>query len=149
KSFQQTDQELSLYTKYFVEGIETGAAEKKEQGKIYAVELHEYAKAKVQEAKPKQQPAIIIDREGYNIILSQVLINDPELVSPEEKSEILSKSPSSKMTVKDYFNRALDQERKGDYQGVIADYERAIELQPDYANAYNNRGNVYKNLKDA
>ena len=276
KSFQQTGQELSLYTKYFVEGIETGAAGNKEQGKIYAFELHEYAKAKVQEVKPKQQPAIIIDREGYKIILSQAPINDPELefrrrvekyaakgsisnirrrtlevlrkelgitedkseviinevlapyrqhlqniefyrqvftetveqhyplttetlselldlqdvlgleeqdvaaikaeilaakdaesqqlnnpqdlpknritnpelVSPAEKPNFLSKlfSPLFQMSASDYFNRAWDKQNKGDYQGAIADYEQAIKLQPDYTNAYNNRGIAYRKL---
>ena len=78
-SFQQEDEELSLYTQFIVEGIETGAADKDEDGKIHAYELHEYAKAKVQEVKPKQKPGIIIDREGFNIFLSQAPVNDPEL----------------------------------------------------------------------
>ena len=78
-SFQQEGEELSLYTKYFVEGIETGAADRDEDGKIYARELHDYAKAKVQEEKPKQKPGIIIDREGFNILLSQAPVDDPEL----------------------------------------------------------------------
>ncbi|MDJ0536135.1 MAG: tetratricopeptide repeat protein [Xenococcaceae cyanobacterium MO_207.B15] len=78
-SFQQEGKNLSLYTQYLVEGIETGAAGKKEQGKIYAFELHDYAKAKVQEVKPKQQPGIIIDKEGFNILLSQAPVGDPEL----------------------------------------------------------------------
>ena len=29
---------------------------------------------------------------------------------------------------------------QGDYSGAIADYDRAIELNPDYVEAYNNRG---------
>ena len=78
-SFQQEDEELSLYTRYIIEGIETGAADKDEDGKIHAYELHEYAKAKVQEVKPKQKPGIIIDREGFNILLSQAQVDDPEL----------------------------------------------------------------------
>ncbi len=78
-SFQQEGEALSLYTKYFVEGIETGAADQEGNGKIYAHELHNYAKNKVREQKPKQQPGIIIDREGFNILLSQAPINDPEL----------------------------------------------------------------------
>lgn len=78
-SFQQEGEELSLYTKYFVEGIETGAADQESNGKIYAHELHDYATNKIQEQKPKQQPGIIIDREGFNILLSQAPINDPEL----------------------------------------------------------------------
>ena len=79
KSFQQEDGEFSLYTQYILEGIETGAADKDSDGKIYAQELHEYAKAKVQEVKPKQKPEIINDKEGFNILISQAPINDPEL----------------------------------------------------------------------
>ncbi len=78
-SFQQEDAELSLYTQYLLEGIETGAADQDEDGKIHAHELHQYAKAKVKEMKPKQEPGIIIDREGFNILLSQAPVNDPEL----------------------------------------------------------------------
>ena len=234
KSFQQTGEELSLYTKYFVEGIETGAARKKEQGKIYASELHKYAKAKVQEAKPKQQPKIITDGEGYDILLSQAPINDPELdfrqlvekyaargvISvpgkhilevrrqklgiTEEKSQAiinevlapyrqhsdnkkryrqaftetvkqhypLTAEISSELQdfqdvlglenkdvaaikkeiivtkAKDYFNRAVDKQNKGDYQEAIADYDRAIKLKPEYADVYYNRGNAYKNIEE-
>lgn len=78
-SFQQEGAELSLYTQYLVEGIETGAADSDADGKIHARELHDYAKAKVQEVKPKMQPEIILDREGFNILLSQAPVNDPEL----------------------------------------------------------------------
>ena len=78
-SFQQEEEELSLYTQYFLEGIETGAADEDEDGKIHAHELHQYAKTKVKEIKPKQEPGILIDREGFNILLSQTPVNDPEL----------------------------------------------------------------------
>ena len=78
-SFQHQDGELSLYTQYLLEGIETGAADQDEDGKIHAHELHQYAKARVKEVKPKQEPGIIIDREGFNILLSQAPVNDPEL----------------------------------------------------------------------
>ncbi|MGV2433944.1 MAG UNVERIFIED_CONTAM: tetratricopeptide repeat protein [Anaerolineae bacterium] len=32
------------------------------------------------------------------------------------------------------------------YQRAIEDYDRAIQLKPDYADAYNNRGNAYRRL---
>ena len=37
---------------------------------------------------------------------------------------------------------------EGDYRGAIADYSRAIELNPDYANAYYNRGIAKSKLGD-
>lgn len=69
-SFQQEEATLSLYTQYLVEGIETGAADEDRNGIIYVRELHRYAKAKVQQVKPKMKPDIILDREGYNIRLA-------------------------------------------------------------------------------
>ena len=36
----------------------------------------------------------------------------------------------------------------GDWQGAIADYTKAIEINPYDADAYNNRGNARKNLGD-
>ena len=83
-SFQQEDAELSLYTQYWVEGIETGAADIDGDGRIHARELHEYAKGKVREARPKQKPEIISDKEGYNILLSLAPVNDPELLYRQE-----------------------------------------------------------------
>jgi len=39
-----------------------------------------------------------------------------------------------------YFDRALAWGEKGDYGKTIADYTKAIEINPRYAEAYNNRG---------
>ncbi|WP_153038554.1 caspase, EACC1-associated type [Nodularia spumigena] len=69
-SFEQEGSTLSLYTQYLVEGIETGAADKDGDGNIYVQELHAYAKEKVQAVKPKMTPDIILDKEGFNIIIA-------------------------------------------------------------------------------
>ena len=69
-SFAQEGATLSLYTQYLVEGIETGAADSDGDGNIHVQELHTYAKAKVQAVKPKMTPDIILDKEGYNILLA-------------------------------------------------------------------------------
>ncbi|MDB9343956.1 GUN4 domain-containing protein [Nodularia spumigena CS-586/05] len=69
-SFEQEGSTLSLYTQYLVEGIESGAADKDNSGTIFIHELHAYAKEKVQAVKPKMTPDIILDKEGFNIIIA-------------------------------------------------------------------------------
>ena len=44
-----------------------------------------------------------------------------------------------------YFNRGLAYDNQGRYDQAIANYSRAIELNPDYVSAYYNRGNAYDN----
>jgi formylglycine-generating enzyme required for sulfatase activity len=69
-SFAQEGATLSLYTQYLVEGIETGAADTDNDGNIHVQELHAYAKLRVQAVKPNMTPDIILDKEGYNILLA-------------------------------------------------------------------------------
>ena len=42
-------------------------------------------------------------------------------------------------TAEEYFSSALDKAKANDYYGAIADYTKAIELNPKDASAYNNR----------
>ena len=47
-----------------------------------------------------------------------------------------------------YNNRGAAKDDLGNYQGAIADYNKAIEINPQYAGAYYNRGNTKYELKD-
>ena len=38
------------------------------------------------------------------------------------------------------FNSGVDKYKQGDYQGAIADFTKALEINPQYTNAYANRG---------
>jgi hypothetical protein len=78
-SFEQEGSDLSTYTRYLVEGIETGAADLDSDGVVSIDELHEYAKGKVQEAAPAMKPEIYAVKEGYRIYLAQAPIEDPKL----------------------------------------------------------------------
>ena len=46
---------------------------------------------------------------------------------------------SYSQTAKEYFNIAYDKAENGDYYGAIADYNKAIELDPNSAINYDNR----------
>jgi hypothetical protein len=76
-SFEQEGEELSLYTRFLVEGIKTGAADRDEDGFIAIGELHEYASQKVQEVKPEVRPEIYPGKEGYAIRLAKVPLGEP------------------------------------------------------------------------
>src|SRR5215468_2684176 len=41
-----------------------------------------------------------------------------------------------------YIDRGLAKQKKGDLDGAMADYNKAIELNPKSATAYNNRGAI-------
>ncbi len=45
-----------------------------------------------------------------------------------------------------HFKSGLAKRQKVDYVGAIEDYTKAIELKPDYASAYNNRGVAYEKV---
>ena len=53
-------------------------------------------------------------------------------------------------TAEDYFNSGNNKFKKNNYfgAGAIADYSKAIELDPEYAAAYSNRGIAKSDLKD-
>lgn len=78
-SFEQEDSELSIYTRYLVEGINTGAADTDGDGQISIDELHEYASNKVQEASPAMTPKFYPMEEGYKILLAKSHQDDPKL----------------------------------------------------------------------
>lgn len=73
-----------IYTRYLVQGLETGAADRNGDGQISVDELHEYAKEKVQEAAPSMQPEIYAVKEGYKILLAQAPQGDANLTYRKE-----------------------------------------------------------------
>jgi hypothetical protein len=79
-SFEHDDLDLSIYTRYLVEGIETGAGDMNSDGYVSILELHEYATSKVQETAPKMTPKIIVLKDkGFDIVLAKARITDPKL----------------------------------------------------------------------
>jgi type II secretory pathway pseudopilin PulG len=83
-SFEQQGTDLSVYTRYLVEGIETGAADLNNDGSISIDELHDYARKKVQETAPAMKPKIYAVEEGFKIRLARVPVGDPKLAYRKE-----------------------------------------------------------------
>jgi hypothetical protein len=79
-SFEQQGLDLSLYTRYLIEGIETGAGDRDEDGKISVRELHDYATSKVQETAPNMTPKLITLKDlGFDLVLAKAKVTDPKL----------------------------------------------------------------------
>ncbi len=96
-SFEQRNGNLSIYTSYLVEGIETGAADLNNDGLISVEELHRYASQRVQEASPNMNPKIIVLKdEGYDLRIAKAPLGDPKVryrkevgaIAEEDEGEI-------------------------------------------------------------
>jgi tetratricopeptide (TPR) repeat protein len=119
-SFEQEGSDLSTYTRYLVEGIETGAADLDSDGMVSIDELHDYAKGKVQEAAPAMKPEIYAVKEGYKIRLAQAPTEDPKLRYRKEVEHFASHGVISVVG-----RNTLDALR--DEWGVLLEEAKAIE----------------------
>ncbi|BAY20996.1 hypothetical protein NIES2100_07400 [Calothrix sp. NIES-2100] len=140
-SFEQEGADLSVYTRYIVEGIEKGAADTDNDGMISVDELHEYARKKVQEAAPAMKPEIYAVREGFKIKLAKAPVGDPQLQYRKEvalyvrngKVTVIGrrilKHRQSELSLSDEIaaqiqNEVLEPYRK--YQANLKNYEEAL-----------------------
>ncbi|MBD2518549.1 caspase family protein [Nostoc sp. FACHB-973] len=121
-SFQQSGENLSIYTRYLIEGIETGAADQDNDGEISVDELHEYAKKKVQEASPAMRPGISAFREGFKIHLAKAPIGDPKLRYRKEVEHYASRGE-----IPSIGRKILDVQR--DNLGLLSEEVAAIEAE--------------------
>ncbi|MBD2564158.1 MULTISPECIES: caspase family protein [Nostoc] len=120
-SFAQENSELSLYTRYLVEGIETGAGDRDEDGKVSIRELHEYATGKVQETAPNMTPKLITLKDmGFEIVLAKAKIADHEL-----RYRRLVEKYASRGAISAIGRRVLDTHR--DQLGLSAEIVKEIE----------------------
>jgi tetratricopeptide (TPR) repeat protein len=63
----------------------------------------------------------------------KVFMTKPSLITAKLSS-------STRATPRPTYNRGLANKEKGEYDQAISDYNKALELKPNYADAYNNRG---------
>ena len=77
-ALEQAGEDLSVYTRYLVEGIKTGGAAPEGECFISARHLHEYVKAQVEVAAPMMEPAIFNGQQGYDIVIAKAVINNQQ-----------------------------------------------------------------------
>jgi tetratricopeptide (TPR) repeat protein len=83
--------------------------------------------------------------EAYEVLSDSVQRTqyDQNLDPGRKEGQKLGKSPQ------DYYVRAVSKALDKDYQGAIADYTKAIELNPDFVEAYIKRGETRYKMGDA
>jgi formylglycine-generating enzyme required for sulfatase activity/uncharacterized caspase-like protein len=122
-SFEQQGSDLSIYTRYLVEGIETGAGDTNSDGLVSILELHEYAVSKVQEEAPAMTPKIIVLKDkGFEIVLAKARVADPKLKYRKAASRYANAG-----TIRPAGRAVLNTLRQK--LGLMADEAAAIEAQ--------------------
>jgi Caspase domain len=106
-SFEQQGAELSVYTRFIVEGIETGIADTDDDGFIAVDELHDYARKKVQATSPSMNPKIYAVEEGFRIFLAKAPTSDPRIIYRKDVERFASKGSISTIA-----RNTLDERRK-------------------------------------
>jgi len=74
-ALEQEGEDLSVYTRYLVGGLSSGAAALDGKAFISARQLHDYVRGQVQIAAPAMQPAIFNALEGDGIAISKAYVN--------------------------------------------------------------------------
>jgi hypothetical protein len=125
--FAQKGTDLSIYTFYLTEGLATGAADLKRDGKITIQELHEYAKRKVQATAPALSPQILGSVQRQRTIIASTPVSDTEFRYRLEAERLIDSSGLSviRRVVLDALRERLEIEPK-----------RAIEIESEVFKPY-------------
>jgi formylglycine-generating enzyme required for sulfatase activity len=140
-SFEQEGSELSVYTRYLVEGIEKGAADQDGDGWISVDELHDYASIKVTEAAPAMTPKFYPVEGGYRIRLAKSPKDDPRVKYRKEVERRINRGkfsiPARRLLNSLQLKLDLDaevaaaieaevQQPYQEYQRKLAEYEETL-----------------------
>jgi tetratricopeptide (TPR) repeat protein len=109
---------------------------------------------KVEGVKIKDYKCILawLEKAEYKNRLSNSVKNKPEITPSLSESDIdalvETVQAHSALCAEDFEKLGRNKAKERDFEGAIEDFNRAINLNPDYANAYNNRATVRIELGD-
>jgi serine/threonine protein kinase len=97
-----------------------------------------------------QALAAAIEQHGRVAYAPTVLVKSPVSSVPLTMKEtpLQVYAPLPQKTKEQWLYEGVAHRKAGRYREAIAAYDRAIALDPKYALAYNNRGNIYSDLKE-
>ncbi|MEG4318693.1 MULTISPECIES: tetratricopeptide repeat protein [unclassified Microcoleus] len=115
-----------------------------ENGEV--VGIHGRADTRAAESSSINQD-IQIAKTGFNL---GIPINTSLRLLASSQVDLGVKVPSAPVATgpkaDDFYIQGGDKYEKGDYQGAIADYNQALQINPNYAKAYQNRGVARRRL---
>jgi formylglycine-generating enzyme required for sulfatase activity/uncharacterized caspase-like protein len=90
-ALEQEGEDLSVYTRYLVEGIKTGGAAPDGDCFISARHLHEYVTAQVKVAAPMMEPAMFNGQQGYDIVIAKAPVNPEQSHEQRYRKQVQTK----------------------------------------------------------
>ncbi len=89
---------------------------------------------------------------GYKTRSSNLDENEAEITTFVSESDIDALvdmvQSNSPLCAEDFNKLGIKKAEEGDFEGALENFDRAIKLKPDYADAYNNRASVRHELRD-
>lgn len=141
-SFEDEQAQLSVYTRYLVEGLK-GAADQNNDGFVSVGELHKYTSTMVRQNHSAMKPESYISLDGFDILLSKVPVNRKQeyrkAIKPEyidRRGEVIASVRWKLDECRDYLGlseaeaieietEVLEQYRKK-FKAKLQRYERAL-----------------------
>jgi formylglycine-generating enzyme required for sulfatase activity len=145
-ALEQEGEDLSVYTRYLVEGLKTGGAAPEGQELISVRHLHNYIEKNVKIAAPAMEPAIFNAKQGDEIVLAKAYLDSEQVYRKQvqEKVRGIELRPSAQVFLKlqqlhlkltDEQARAIEAEVLKPYrekQRHLESYAFALKAEKDY-----------------
>ncbi|MEO0805015.1 MAG: SUMF1/EgtB/PvdO family nonheme iron enzyme, partial [Cyanobacteria bacterium J06643_4] len=138
-ALEQADEDLSVYTRYLVEGLKTGGAAPEGQEFISLRHWHEYVKTQVKVAAPAMEPAMFNAQQGYDIVIAKALIDSEQSYRKQVQKKVKKGRgrlrPSAKANLAQWQNKFdISDEQAAVIQAeVLKPYEEKAKHVEQYA----------------